>query len=63
MQCDKINNTLYNMLKDILKLQDGCQKFVLEVENGLFPLVTQTIIIGTDAEVLTQEQLLTEDDE
>lgn len=51
------------MLKDILKLQDGCQKFVLEVENGLFPLVTQTIIIGTDAEVLTQEQLLTEDDE
>lgn len=63
MQCDKINNTLYNMLKDILKLQDGCKKFVLEVEIGLFPLVTQTIIIGNNPELLTQEQLLTEDDE
>ena len=55
MKHNEINNILYNTLKDILKLQSGCQKFVLEVDIHSFPVVTQWHLIGNDTETLTQE--------
>lgn len=45
---EEINNILYNTLKEILKLQDGCQRFVLEVDVDSFPIVTQSCNIGAE---------------
>lgn len=39
---DKITSRLYNMLKDILKLNERVTEFSLVVEKDYYPVVTQT---------------------
>ena len=41
-----INNKLYNLLKKILHLKDGCRSFKLEVDIDSLPIVTQSFILN-----------------
>lgn len=50
----KINLHLYNLLKDVLQLNDSVTKFSLEVELDYAPVVTQTYFITDKSEVLTR---------
>jgi hypothetical protein len=61
---DKITSQLYNLLKDVLKLNERVTKFSLVVEKDYYPEVTQTYWIKQIPEDVqkTSVKVLTDDE-